>query len=290
MKALYSHDMKVSEFQTTTSQKNNAVNRLLESRYGLSVSSCDQDSIELYQEKVNESSGDDRVKYLLILEAMQTLSTMSEGPMKINESQMDKAELALAAKSVLTDLQHMAEKVAKLEAEGILPLLDGIKAQFSPEMAESLNTTTNEQLRLVMDALKNAKDAIGTQILNMERVVSGEEPVTDMSQNAGVGDSDLTAELDATPGESSPETDSEPSTDDIEAALSGGVGRTAKESFNHNAKMLAESKNPDRFVAAFCAKTIKEGMSVKKAVAFVAEQLGIDQSDVVDALQSTLKK
>lgn len=281
--------MKVSEFQNSTSQKNNAVNRLLESKYGLSVTSCDQDSINLYQEKVAESFGERKVKYSLILEAMQTLSTMSEGPMKINESQMDKAELALAAKSVLTDLQHMAEKVAKLEAEGVLPLLDGIKAQFGPEMADSLNNATNEQLRLVMDALKTAKDTIGTQILNMERVVSGEEPVTDMSQNVGVADSDLTAELDSTTDDSTTD-DSAPSTDDIDAALGGGVGRAAKESFVSNAKMLAESSNPDRFVAAFCAKIIKEGKSVKNAVVFVAEQLGIDQSDVVDALRSQLTK
>lgn len=273
--------MKVSEFQDTTSQKINALAKILESKYGLGVSSCDQVSINLYQEKVNSSFGEDRVKYRLILESMQLLSTMSEGPMKINESQMDKAELALAAKSVLTDLQHMAEKVAKLEAEGILPLLDGIKAQFSPEMADSLNNTTNEQLRLVMDALKNAKDSIGTQILNLKRVVSGEEPVTDMSQNAGI---------DTEPAPEGDTTGTEPSTDDIEAALAGGVGRATKESAVNHAKMLAESSNPDRFIANMWAKMVKEGVSAKQALVVVSERLGIDQRDTLDAIQTQMKK
>ena len=99
------------------------------------------------------------------------------------ENEMDQAEAVLAAKSVTDTLQDMAEKIAKLEANNIMPLLDTIRMNFGPEYSDQLSADATTALQAVLTALKAAKEQIGANIDKMQGVITGEAPANDMANN-----------------------------------------------------------------------------------------------------------
>lgn len=232
---------------------------------------------------------------------MKLTSIMKKAAIKeslLLEDGMDRAQLILAAKAVIDELQQMAEKVAKMEAEGIMPLLDGIRTAFGPEFAERLSGDAAEALRHAMDAIKASKEKIGANITNMEQIVTGEGPGNDMATGAGL---DMEPEMDAEPA---PEMTAEPemgaevepeehSEEDLEDLFGDDapVGRETKESaVAKNINMLRESTDPDRLVMASVMTLIKGGMPGQQAVMETATRFAIDASDVVDVIREQTKK
>ncbi len=221
----------------------------------------------------------------------------------LKENEMDRAQLILAAKAVVDDMQDMAEKLAKMEAEGIMPLLDGIRTQFGPEFADRLNTDATSALRTALDALADSKSQIGMNITNMEQMVTGEGPGNDMSTGAGLEEPapeavvDPEAAVAEVPGGDEVAADSEAaSQDDIEDvfgadAETDSVGRETKESaVQKNINMLRESANPDRLVMASVMQRMKAGKNGKTAVMETARSFAIDAQDVLDIVKQFTKK
>lgn len=207
---------------------------------------------------------------------------------KLFENEMDQAEVILAAKSVLDDLQDMAEKLAKTEAEGIMPLLDNIRTLFGPEYAEQLSSDSQTSLRAALDAVQLAKEQIGSNVTNMEQIITGEGPGNDMAQNLGVPD-DQEVKV-----SSEKEPESEVSDQDIEDVFGDGepsVGRETKESVKFDpAKILRESKDPDQLLIIETLKRVKIGMSAMEAISETADLYGIDVDDLVEIAKERFKK
>lgn len=233
------------------------------------------------------------------IKALKEQKTMV-GLASLMESELDKATLVLSIKGISDDLQQMAEKLAKMEADEIMPILDPLKAAFGPEMANAFNTAATEQLRGLVEAIKTAKDSIGDQILRLEGIANG-EPVNDMSfadDAAPVTDPAVDGALDASVTDDA-ETDmsgmdSTDMDDDTESFDDFGddtlqdpaAGRARKESaeFRH-------ASNPDKFVFEAVVSRIKRGIPGKKAATMVAENLGLEYSDVAEIVsEMTLRK
>lgn len=215
--------------------------------------------------------------------------------MILKENEMDRAQLILAAKAVLDDLQDMAEKLAKMEADGVMPLLDGIRMQFGPEFAERFNNDATAALRNSLEGLKTTKEQISRNITNMEQMVTGEGPGNDMATGAGLPDEteDVPDQV-ADPETQDPsEVDTE-QTDDIDAVFGTGetpVGRATKESVQmRNIKALRESQNPDRLVMTMVMARIKAGSPAKRAVMEAARAFSIDSEDVLAIVKEQMKK
>jgi hypothetical protein len=117
---------------------------------------------------------------------MTNKTILSESLVSLFEDEMDRAELVLAAKAILDKLQKMAEELAKVEADDVLPLLDGIRSQFGPQFADQLNNAATESLRSALEAVKTSKEQIGSAINNMQGVVTG-DGTNDMSQSDDMG-------------------------------------------------------------------------------------------------------
>lgn len=211
----------------------------------------------------------------------------------ILENEMDQAEIVLATKAVTDELQGMAEKLAKLEATSIMPLLDTIRLNFGPQFADQLSNDATVSLQTVLDAVKNAKDVIGKNIDNMQQIVTGEGPGNDMNQNLGVPE-EPPAGVDAESepvSTGSPEIDPGVKNDDVDAAFSDSpVGRNAKESIHiRAANMLRESSDPDGIVLAETIRLSKK-LGTKKAVIEVANRFGIDAHDIIAIIKERAKK
>jgi hypothetical protein len=212
------------------------------------------------------------------------------------ESELEKAQVVIAAKGVVDKLQNIAEDLAKMEADEIMPITDSMRLTFGPDAADRFNEEATSKIRETMEAVKSAKDALTQAVGRLEGEVNG-EPVNDMAADDGAGEMDL-GDIAADAGA---EVDDElagddlgdegefdaPAGDDLDAAFdaaaddTSAAGRAKKESIERNVKALSESKNPDRLVFETFRRTLKEAKDAVKAARAVAEAFAIDLVDVV---------
>ncbi len=179
---------------------------------------------------------------------------MKQNLSKLMESELDKAELVLAAKGISDEVQTMTEKVAKLQVDDLMPLVDRLKEVFGQEMATTFNSSVDGTLSSLLDLLKQSKDSIE----NQANVLNGEGDMgmgmgTDMGFDAepGMGGLDMGAEMEPgmEPGgmdyEGDAEFDAEGEGDIFGAddSMAGGdepMGRAKKESKKARGKRLSE--------------------------------------------------
>lgn len=207
---------------------------------------------------------------------------------KLYENEMDQAQLVLAAKAVIDDLQNIAEKLAKMEADGILPLLDKIRLQFGQELATDLGTTASENLNSAFEAVKSSKESIGQVITRMESLVTGETAPNDMATDTGADD-DSGAE--SAPEEAPTEDQAtESDVDDVFGDSDEPMGRATKESVETNTKALRESTNPDSVLVRDLMNRVKSGKSVHAALKETAQNYGVDFDDVFHIAKEHFKK
>jgi hypothetical protein len=206
------------------------------------------------------------------------------------EDGMDRAQLILAAKVVTDDLQDLAEKLAKMEAEGIMPLLDGIRTYFGPEFSDRLSSDSAKALRAALEAVKACKEQIGANISNMEQIVTGEGPGSDMATGAGLppAEPEVPVEPEASADVGAMDDESDADLEDVFGS-DAPVGRPAKESVEANVNMLRESENPDRVIMANLMIRMKSGTATKTAVFETAKAFGIDAEDVMAIVREQLK-
>lgn len=212
---------------------------------------------------------------------------------RLMENEMDQAEAVLAAKSVTDTLQDMAEKIAKLEANNIMPLLDTIRLNFGPEYSDQLSADATTVLQAVLASLKTAKDQIGANIDKMQGVITGEAPSNDMAMNVGVpGDPpDAPMAPDAnTPDQVAPEAPEVPAAPETQVTASDvddvfsdapPASRARKESLQSRAQnILRESANPDGILMSETLR-LRKTLGLHEAIAEVADRFGVDAEDIV---------
>jgi hypothetical protein len=216
------------------------------------------------------------------------------------ESELEKAEVLLVAKSVVEKLQKTAEDLAKIDGTDIMPAMEGLKAAFGPEDAIAFQQAAADALRNAVNGISAAKDAISAHVAKFEGALNGEtndmatfddaavpaDPAADAAAPAPAGD-DLGAEA--------PEADmgaEAPAADDAEmgeldgmfddAGTDTAAGRPKKESFAPGAKALKEAKDPDAVVLAAFRRLLSESKNKPvPAAKAVARHFGIDFADVV---------
>ncbi len=227
------------------------------------------------------------------------------------ESELEKAEVVLAAKAILEKLQGMAEDLEKVESNDIMPMLDGMRLTFGPELADAFNETTTAKLRQTTEAIKAAKDSIASEVSKLEGSVNGgltndmamgsqdqdaPELGGGLGDDAGLGDmGDMGGDADAAMGdEGMGDMGAEAGDEgmgDLDAAFddaaeqNSAAGRARKESVERNVKALRESKNPDRLVYETFKRTLKEARNAVTAAKAVAEAFSIDLNDVIDIVK-----
>ena len=86
----------------------------------------------------------------------------------ILENELEQAEVILAIKDLSDRLQKMAESTARMNAEDVLPLVDQMRGIFGPKKSEDFSKAASYGLDLILNAIKNAKDKLGEQILSLE--------------------------------------------------------------------------------------------------------------------------
>ena len=84
------------------------------------------------------------------------------------EQDLQQAQTLIAAKSISDDLQSMAEKVARMGVDDLMPLVDTMKTQFGPEAADAYNEVMKNQLESLLSATQEAKDQSDDAVLALQ--------------------------------------------------------------------------------------------------------------------------
>ncbi len=159
--------------------------------------------------------------------------------MMINEDQdLAQAQTLLAAKAMSDDLQDIAEKVAKMSVEDLMPLVDTMKEQFGIEAAEGYNEMMKTSLEALLKSITDSKDTSDNAILQLQGggvpSAAGSELPEPGVMPAADGEGDAEADVGA-----------EPESDELEAPElpEEPLGRAKKdESISSKGKALNEKK------------------------------------------------
>lgn len=169
------------------------------------------------------------------------------------ESELEKAEIVIALKTITDKLQKMAEDLSKIEADDIMPMQDSLKAAFGPQLSEQFTTTSNAKIRELVTAVSSAKDAISNEVSRLENVVNGKSsndmamPEPEMKPELPVSDENEEGEnLDL--GLGGEETGTEPLGNDEKM---NAAGRARKESAKIRGNRLNEYAMGEHRVDAF---------------------------------------
>jgi len=235
------------------------------------------------------------------------------GVVRLTESELERAELILNAKAISDRLQKMAEDLAKIEADDLMPLIDPMRTAFGQQVADQFNRVVTEKSRAAMEAIKSAKDGVGIEISRLESSMGG-KGTSDMAMDLPAPE----PEMPAAPAGGEP---SEPSLDDVEDRgdddiqidkggkkdpfadlfsdddsdmASNAAGRAKKESAKPRGSIVREgalvhalrrSGDPDLLILSRFRMRLREGLSAEKAVRFTAHEAAVDVSDVVQIVK-----
>lgn len=160
---------------------------------------------------------------------------------KLIESDLEQAKLILAAKDVLDRLQKIAEHLAELGAEEIMPLSDNMKGAFGPDIATEFEHTANDQIQKALETVRSAKDTINSAILKVEGKIP---PSNDMTNGGGNTDDQGTFDTDnmSDIGPEIENTDDETASDEFSgadaSAIATPMGREKRESIESKGSVL----------------------------------------------------
>ena len=111
------------------------------------------------------------------------------------EQDLDQAELVLASKDMVDRLQKMAEDLASMQVEDLMPLVDAMRESFGTEQANMFSQTADTILAAALETIKTTREGMDQAVL----VLTGEgAPTNDMMGGEMSPAGDMSAPL---PGE-----------------------------------------------------------------------------------------
>ena len=115
-------------------------------------------------------------------ESVNPRSVTLENLRTLLEQDLDQAELVLAAKDMVDRIQKMAENLAEMQVEELMPLVDAMKEHFGPDIAQVFNSSVEATLQQALDTIKSTRDGVDNAVL----ALTGDAPIqSDMGEIPG---------------------------------------------------------------------------------------------------------
>jgi len=122
------------------------------------------------------------------------------------EQNLEQAEVALAAKSMAEDVKGMAEKIAKMQVETLMALVDTMKTTHGTDLAKQFNDSVEASLQVLLDTLKKTHDDLS----NAASVVAGEEGASFTGMESPSANQEDFSDIEAPEAEQDEEPEQEP--------------------------------------------------------------------------------
>ena len=206
--------MFLNDFETKE-VKFGKIQKYLKENYGYEL-----DTTGLDQEKVNDIISSTQAKMVAESDAREytrlhmiseSLKLWTPAPVQtpltdmvvenVDEDTVETAKVILAAQEMNDELQKMIERVAEMQVQDLIPLVDAMKAEVGMAEADAFNSAVDGALAGLLDAVKGAKEGVENAIL----AAQGQGPAVDMEAPADdMGDMDMDVDMgdmDDTPAE-----------------------------------------------------------------------------------------
>ena len=145
---------------------------------------------------------------------------MAESRRQVTESEVQQAQVVLAAQDMVDEVQKMSEQVSAMQFKDLPALVDQIKNQVGPDQATQFNGDASAALSALLQNLQGSKQQLDQAL----GVITGQAPAIpgdDMGADLG---GEMPADLPA-PGEEEIETDIEVDDVDDSSTLATTLGR-----------------------------------------------------------------
>ncbi len=114
---------------------------------------------------------------------------------------LEQAQLILAVQDMIDDIMGMAEDLASMQVQKMMPVIAKMKTAFGMEQAQAFETSVNSTLSAALEAMKSAHDGMTDAVA----VLQGQAPAmpmasADLSADSGTATADASAALDAASG------------------------------------------------------------------------------------------
>lgn len=111
--------------------------------------------------------------YLKLMLLSEGLSARIKDRQQINESEIQQAQVVLAAQDFVDRVQDMLEDVSEMQFKDLPALVNSIRAEIGTSEASQFNTDTSAALKNMIESLEQAKQQLESAI----SVVTGQEPI-----------------------------------------------------------------------------------------------------------------
>lgn len=144
---------------------------------------------------------------------------MAESRRRISESEVQQAQVVLAAQDMVDEVQKMSEQVSAMQFKDLPALVDQIKNQVGQDQAMQFNGDASAALSGLLQNLQGARQQLDQAL----GVVTGQAPT--VPGDAGLGEPGMDAGLPPAPGEEEIETDIEVDDEEDSDSLATTLGR-----------------------------------------------------------------
>ena len=196
--------MFLQDFETTQS-KFEKMQRYLKENHGyeLDMSAMDVTKVaDIITSTTNKMKvTEDSTEYTRLHMIAESLKLWTPAPIQselteyvseaVDDEAVEGAKVSLAAQEMNDELQKMVERVAEMQGQDLIPLVDAMKAELGMEQAEAFNNAADTALGGLLDTVKSTKEAVENAILGAQ----GQAPAVDMEMPAadiGADDVDMT--------------------------------------------------------------------------------------------------
>jgi hypothetical protein len=184
--------MNTTEIFNPDQRKKRIIENFLNSQYGLKLQ-AHGDALQVQSlinklvvenrnlsASVRNYQNDNRyVKNTMIIEALKHV-LKEIAPMRtqrrVNEQsgeELAKAELILVVKNMVEKLQGMAEDVAQMQTDDLMPLVERVKVEFGQDIGQQFNDAADAAFATLLTAVKAGKDSVS----QAEGILRGESPM-----------------------------------------------------------------------------------------------------------------
>jgi len=153
------------------------------------------------------------------------------------EQDLDQAELVLAAKDLVDRVQKMAEDLASMQVEDLMPLVDAMRESFGTEQANAFSASVDATLGAALETIKATREQVDQSVL----VLTGEgAPVNDMMGGEAMPAGDMGDPMAGGPEMAIPAEDEFAGEESAAGVEGEPLGRIPKESVQHAKKLLLQ--------------------------------------------------
>ena len=107
------------------------------------------------------------------------------------ESEVEQAEVIIAAKGFAQEIQEMIEKVGRLQNEDLNPVIDQMRESYGDEMSTIFGDKLHSELQTILDNLKSTKEKIDKSV---GKIANGQTPDLDIDMDMDVGGDDFSTD------------------------------------------------------------------------------------------------